>query len=614
MSNPLVPRSARFPRIQFLTALMAAAFFLSHQSGMAATRAWNVASGDWNLNTNWSPATVPVAADLVRIDNGGLVNVTDSQVATTVESGVFAGVNNRLVIASTGTLTTTGESSIGYSGGGFSGSVTVDGKWARGAGITYVGRGNGANGTILVQNGGVVTSTGGARVGEFGAASLTINSGGSWSDSYLALGNNGANSNGSATVSGAGSTMTLSSFLTVGNTGTGSFTVGTGVVVSSVGLTGVGSNGGTGTVLVRGTMSNTGNWTFGLAGGSTGMLTIGAGGVVNANSGAGTINLGWVSSGAQVLNIGGVVNGVTPGTAEAAGVLNAVSVDGYSVNSVVNFNHTDANYYFTKTGLAGGTAIQLKFSADVGVYSGTTSLTAANTNNGATTVTGGTLILAGAGHLNSSAVTVGAGGGFVQNSSVARTGAITLNGVDASNRAILGGTGQINVTGGITLDNIGDTLSPGNSPGIQNFATAQTWNSFTYLWETNNWTGTTAGTDFDRITITGGLTLTGGNGAYGLDLHSLTALNAAGNVPNFSEVDTSWTILTATGGITGFNAANWTITESSFTTSPTRLGAFSLSQSGNNLVLDYVVPEPGTAALLVFSLTTLMVMRRRRQS
>ena len=91
MSNPLVPRSARFPRIQFLTALMAAAFFLSHQSGMAATRAWNVASGDWNLNTNWSPATVPVAADLVRIDNGGLVNVTDSQVATTVESGVFAG-------------------------------------------------------------------------------------------------------------------------------------------------------------------------------------------------------------------------------------------------------------------------------------------------------------------------------------------------------------------------------------------------------------------------------------------------------------------------------------------------------------------------------------------
>ena len=85
-------------------------------------------------------------------------------------------------------------------------------------------------------------------------------------------------------------------------------------------------------------------------------------------------------------------------------------------------------------------------------------------------------------------------------------------------------------------------------------------------------------------------------------------------MPNFSEVDTSWTILTATGGITGFNAANWTITESSFTTSPTRLGAFSLSQSGNNLVLDYVVPEPGTAALLVFSLTTLMVMRRRRQS
>ena len=100
-----------------------------------------------------------------------------------------------------------------------------------------------------------------------------------------------------------------------------------------------------------------------------------------------------------------------------------------------------------------------------------------------------------------------------------------------------------------------DKLAPGNSPGIQEYTVGQTWNSFTYQWETNNFTGTTAGTDFDQLGINGALTLTGAAAnSYALDMLSLTALNATGIVPNFTETNRQWTILTATGGITGFNA------------------------------------------------------------
>ncbi len=85
------------------------------------------------------------------------------------------------------------------------------------------------------------------------------------------------------------------------------------------------------------------------------------------------------------------------------------------------------------------------------------------------------------------------------------------------------------------MNSLTDKLAPGNSPGIQNYTVGQTWSAFTYQWETNNFTGTTAGTDFDKLGITGALDLTGGGGAYALDVLSLTASNATGVVPNFSE-------------------------------------------------------------------------------
>jgi len=231
-----------------------------------------------------------------------------------------------------------------------------------------------------------------------------------------------------------------------------------------------------------------------------------------------------------------------------------------------------------------------------------------NTYTGATTLTNGTLIIHTSGALsNTSAVTVEAGSSFIYNSSTARTGTITLNG-DGATRATLGGVGDINVA--VTLNNIGDTLSPGNSVGLQNYGTSQSWESFTYLWEVNNFTGLTAGTAFDQIAITGSLALTGGNGAYVLDINSLIGA-APGDVPNFSEISRTWTILTTTTGLSGFDAAHWELLTDGFTSSPTWTGTFSLTHDASNIYLNYtVIPEPGTWSLLILSALVLFFRRR----
>lgn len=193
-------------------------------------------------------------------------------------------------------------------------------------------------------------------------------------------------------------------------------------------------------------------------------------------------------------------------------------------------------------------------------------------------------------------------------------GSVSLGDGGGSGRAVLGGTGTINSA--VTLDSLNDVLSPGNSPGIQNFTPAQTWSSFTYDWELNNFTGTTAGTDFDKIVIAGTLDLSATTAnSYGLNVLSLTAGNVSGNVPNFAEVNTTWTILSAGGALTGFDAAEWTINASGFTTGTAYLGSFSLAQVGNDLQLTYTVPEPSTYALLGVSALTCgaWFIRRRRK-
>lgn len=243
---------------------------------------------------------------------------------------------------------------------------------------------------------------------------------------------------------------------------------------------------------------------------------------------------------------------------------------------------------------------------------GTLTLTGTNTYTGATNVSGGTLSVS-AGNINStSAINVAAGATFTYNSSTALTVAPTLNGTPG-NKATFDGSSTINAA--MTLDSLDDVISPGNSPGNQNYGVSQTWTSFTYEWEINDWANSLAATDFDLINITGGLNLDGSD--YALDILSLTSLDAAGLVGlgspgTFTETNKSWTILTASGGITGFLDSEWDINETGFQDVET--GTWSLGINGTNdaLILSYTaIPEPNVAALLG-SLGMLALLRRRR--
>jgi autotransporter-associated beta strand protein len=286
-------------------------------------------------------------------------------------------------------------------------------------------------------------------------------------------------------------------------------------------------------------------------------------------------------SGSNTYNIGAL-----KGSRNLSANNNTLSIG--ATNLSTEYSGTLSNSALTKTG------------------SGTLTLSGDNSYTGVTAIDNGTLAVTGSGDINStSGLTIGSSGTFRYNSSVAYSGGTITN-----NGGTITGTGNIGVA--VTLDSLADKLSPGNSPGIQNYGVGQTWGSFTYQWETNNFTGTTAGTDYDQLGINGTLTLTGAAAnSYALDILSLTGSNTSGLVPNFAETSRQWTILTTTGGITGFNAAYWNLNTGGFTSSPTWTGNFSVTADSNNIYLNYaVVPEPRAA--MIGMIGALALLRRRR--
>jgi autotransporter-associated beta strand protein len=211
----------------------------------------------------------------------------------------------------------------------------------------------------------------------------------------------------------------------------------------------------------------------------------------------------------------------------------------------------------------------------------TLTLSGNNTYTGATTVSAGTLLINGS-TSSSSAVNVSSG-------------------------AILGGNGTI---GGAVNVNSGGFLAPGNSPGLLTVGSLTLNSGSTTAFEINNIT--TRGTDYDAINITvaSGLTL---NGTFTINFTSGTALANTTNINLFGYTGThtgDFASMTSTGfypsGLGGWTHGVgdvWTLSS----------GGQTLTFSEGTGYLN-VVPEPATWALLAFSLTTVMVLRRRRNS
>ncbi|MCX6971856.1 MAG: autotransporter-associated beta strand repeat-containing protein [Verrucomicrobia bacterium] len=189
------------------------------------------------------------------------------------------------------------------------------------------------------------------------------------------------------------------------------------------------------------------------------------------------------------------------------------------------------------------------------IGSGTTTLSAVNSYTGATTVNVGTLLINGSTSA-SSAVTVASG-------------------------ATLGGSGTV---GGFTT--VSGNLKPGNSPGTLSFSSGLTLASTSNT--TMEITGIGAGL-FDRVVVTGQL-----------DFGGTLSLNNTGYTAVYGN---------------SVDLFDWTTTTGSFSAiTGTDLGG-GYSWDTSNLYstgVITVVPEPATWALLAFSLTTVVVLRRRR--
>ena len=437
--------------------------------------------------------------------------------------------------------------------------------------------------------------------------------------------------------------------LAVGWTNPGTSAVGTGAMNLSGGTfesraaTFVGLEGATGTVNISGgTFNSSGNsWgSFRIAdyGTGTGTLNLSGSGVVNASlytavggSGNGTLNisggtwnqaaggivvgdaadLNWTGSG-QVNQNGGTVNadyvflqkgsynlnggnllayGVSDTKAERTGAFNFnggtlrardnnadfITADTVEIKSGGATIDTAGKEVWVTKGMEGAGGLTK-------TGAGLLRLTGANTFSGTTAVTQGTLTVDGS----------------------------LAGGVSVASGSLLKGSGTI---GGASTVN--GTLAAGNSPGQMSFSSDLSLGSGSNLvWELFGNTSTDTA-QFDRISVGRNLLAASGAGIT-LDFGTTAAGSTVDWANSFWDSAQSWTFLTVAGSTTG--SSNLSLLNTGFldaagnSLSAARSGAsFSLSQSGNNLVVNYV-PEPSTGSLLVMGLGSLALLRARRSA
>lgn len=201
-------------------------------------------------------------------------------------------------------------------------------------------------------------------------------------------------------------------------------------------------------------------------------------------------------------------------------------------------------------------------------------------------------------------------------------GRLRVNGAITASAVTVNGGGELSGFGSVSSLTLGaGSISPG-SPGATNQLGNLTvsgnadWHAgASYRWEFRDSLGAAGNNNgWDLITVNDTLNFTSAAPAsYTLSVVSLTASNLAGPAENFNSGVGSSFLIAATGGITGFDAAAWSIDTSLFQNAFT--GSFSLSQSGNNLYLNYTpsaIPEPSTCVMLAGLAGLGIVLLRRR--
>jgi T5SS/PEP-CTERM-associated repeat protein len=343
---------------------MASTALLASGVAAQAQQAWTgAADTNWFNAGNWNPNGVPGIGDQPTIDTtapnpaivdgaaaGGPATASLSQIfigssgtgTLRIQNGGKLTTDNAFVgnnAGANGTVTVTGAASawtstnasngtiVGYDG---TGTFNVLAGGTVNTVNTILGFGAASSGTATVDGAGSTWKQTGAAplsalfVGYGGTGSFTVQNGGGVTavDTYVG---HLAGSNGTATVTGVGSTWTTSGSIFVGNGGTGTFNVLSGGIVTSSSDVFLGySAGSTGTLNVDGAGSKftlaTGK-TFFVGGSGFSGVTSGTG-IVNVTNGGtldmnGTVTLLGVSGGTGTINFD--ASTWNPGSAVAVG-------------------------------------------------------------------------------------------------------------------------------------------------------------------------------------------------------------------------------------------------------------------------------------------------------
>ncbi len=436
------------------------------------------AENNWNEASNWSPATVPGAADFVILDNTdpagktALVNSDVPDVQTLyvqsgnvlrVESGGDLNVNNpdsAVGVVPNNDVDTNagvvgvfdqgiriGDGYLATSGGVGSAVVTGTGKLTMDsdnfASFMRVGV-SGGTGT-LTQDGGEITIT----------RDMIVGDGASFNDGTSNI--SGAGSSGTFTQSGGTTTSGWGVIGANGGTGTYNLSAGTRTVN---GWTAVGNAGGTGTFnMTGGTMVGNGDLVVGARGGN---------GTVNQSGG--TASYGWTfigrndnggGTGDYNLSGGSMSDSGRFHVGEGAGSVGTFDQSGGSLTQTVDGN---GGWGFVGTGGAQGTYNQtggtVSTAAWIRVGNGTGSQGTYNLSNNATLTVG-----TGSGDVGEDILYIGVGGGTgtldIKDTATVNTRALIV-GEEGGNGTVTQSGGAVNVSEvfmGIRLNNVPGTAS-----------------------------------------------------------------------------------------------------------------------------------------------------------